>query len=43
MEAAVDIFYKKLLGDDRIAHFFSGISMERLKAKQACYSSRSTP
>ncbi|CAL8465084.1 g4619 [Coccomyxa elongata] len=34
VEAAVDIFYKKLLGDDRIAHFSNGISMERLKAKQ---------
>ncbi|BDA50683.1 probable group 1 truncated hemoglobin GlbN at C-terminar half [Coccomyxa sp. Obi] len=34
VQAAVDIFYKKVLGDVRVAHFFSGISMERLKAKQ---------
>ena len=32
--AAVDIFYRKVLGDDRIAHFFDGVDMERQAAKQ---------
>ncbi len=42
MQAAVDIFYKKLLADVRVAHFFNGISIERLKAKQACSSQHQT-
>lgn len=32
--AAVDIFYRKVLGDDHIAHFFDGVDMERQAAKQ---------
>lgn len=34
VEAAVDIFYRKVLGDDRISHFFDGVDMERQAAKQ---------
>jgi len=34
IEAAVDIFYRKVLSDDRIAHFFDGVDMERQAAKQ---------
>jgi len=42
VHAAVEIFYKKLLGDVRVGHFFSGISIERLKDKQARRCSPST-
>ena len=34
VEAAVDIFYRKVLADDRISHFFDGVDMERQAAKQ---------
>lgn len=34
VEAAVDIFYRKVLSDDRISHFFDGVDMERQAAKQ---------
>ncbi|BDA50682.1 probable UPF0187 protein sll1024 at N-terminal half [Coccomyxa sp. Obi] len=34
VQAAVDIYYRKLLSDDRVAQFFSGIPMEHFKAKQ---------
>ena len=34
IEAAVDIFYRKVLGDDRISRFFEGVDMERQAAKQ---------
>ncbi|CAL5222001.1 g4289 [Coccomyxa viridis] len=34
VEAAVDIFYKKLLADEQVSHFFNGISIARLKEKQ---------
>ncbi len=34
VEAAVDIFYRKVLTDDRISRFFEGIDMERQAAKQ---------
>lgn len=34
VEAAVDIFYRKVLGDDRISRFFEGVDMERQAAKQ---------
>jgi hemoglobin len=34
IEAAVDIFYRKVLSDERIAHFFDGVDMERQAAKQ---------
>ncbi|MBK7827699.1 group 1 truncated hemoglobin [Nannocystis sp.] len=34
LDAAVDIFYRKVLSDDRIARFFDGVDMERQAAKQ---------
>lgn len=34
IDAAVDIFYRKVLSDDRIARFFEGVDMERQAAKQ---------
>jgi hemoglobin len=34
LDAAVDIFYRKVLSDDRIAHYFEGVDMERQAAKQ---------
>ena len=34
VNAAVDIFYRKVLSDDRIAHFFDGVDMDRQIAKQ---------
>lgn len=32
--AAVEIFYRKMLMDDRVTHFFDDIDMERQAAKQ---------
>lgn len=32
MEAAVEVFYKKLLGDVRVARFFSGIPLSGSKS-----------
>lgn len=37
VEAAVDIFYRKVLTDDRIAHFFDDVDMERQAAKQKAF------
>lgn len=37
MDAAVDIFYRKVLSDDRIARFFEGVDMERQAAKQKAF------
>jgi len=34
VEAAVDIFYRKVLSDDRISRFFEDVDMERQAAKQ---------
>ena len=34
MAAAVELFYRKVLSDDRVAHFFDGVDMERQMAKQ---------
>ena len=34
MDAAVDLFYKKVLADDSINHFFTGINMQRQKRMQ---------
>ncbi len=34
MEAAVDQFYRKVLLDDRISHFFDDVDMDRQRAKQ---------
>lgn len=37
IDAAVDIFYRKVLGDDRISRFFEGVDMERQAAKQKAF------
>lgn len=34
MDAAVETFYRKVLSDERVAHFFDGVDMERQMAKQ---------
>jgi hemoglobin len=37
MEAAVDIFYRKVLADDRISRFFEDVDMDRQAAKQKAF------
>ncbi|MEO0794929.1 MAG: group 1 truncated hemoglobin [Verrucomicrobiota bacterium] len=34
IDAAVDIFYVKVLADDRIKHFFEGIDMDKMRDHQ---------
>ncbi len=37
VEAAVDIFYGKVLADERIKQFFDGVDMKRQRAKQKAF------
>ncbi|WP_455206506.1 group I truncated hemoglobin [Kaarinaea lacus] len=37
VNAAVDIFYRKVLADDRINQFFDGVDMEHQAAKQKAF------
>jgi hemoglobin len=37
VNAAVDVFYRKVLADDRINQFFEGVDMERQSAKQKAF------
>ena len=37
VEAAVDLFYRKVLTDNRIKHFFSGVDMDKQMAKQKAF------
>ncbi len=37
VNAAVDIFYRKVLADDRIAHFFDTVDMDAQHAKQKAF------
>ena len=37
VNTAVDIFYRKVLTDDRISHFFEDVDMERQAAKQKAF------
>lgn len=37
VNAAVDLFYRKVLADDRINKFFEGIDMDRQMAKQKAF------
>ena len=37
VDAAVDIFYRKVLNDDRINRFFEGVDMEKQAAKQKSF------
>ena len=37
VNAAVDIFYRKVLSDDRISHWFEGVDMDKQAAKQKAF------
>lgn len=37
MSAAVDLFYRRVLADERISHFFEDVDMERQAAKQKAF------
>lgn len=37
VDAAVDIFYRKVLMDDRINRFFEGVDMDKQAAKQKAF------
>ncbi len=37
MEAAVDSFYRKVLTDDRVSHFFDGVDMDVQRGKQKAF------
>ncbi len=37
VNAAVDIFYRKVLSDKRISHFFDSVDMDRQAAKQKAF------
>lgn len=37
MDAAVDLFYQKVLADDRINYFFDGIDMDRQRKMQKAF------
>lgn len=37
VNAAVDVFYRKVLADDRISHFFDTVDMEAQAAKQKAF------
>ena len=37
VNATVDIFYRKVLSDDRISHFFDDVDMDRQAAKQKAF------
>jgi len=37
VNAAVDIFYRKVLADDRISKFFEGVDMDKQSAKQKAF------
>jgi len=37
VDAAVDIFYRKVLADDRISNFFDDVDMDRQRAKQKAF------
>jgi hemoglobin len=37
VDKAVDIFYRKMLADDRVARFFDDVDMERQAAKQKAF------
>jgi hemoglobin len=40
VRAAVDHFYKRVLADPSLSHFFNGVSMPRLKAHQFAFLSQ---
>lgn len=43
VKAAVDLFYRKVLTDDRISEFFDGVDMDRQIAKQKGFLTMAAP
>ncbi len=37
VNAAVEVFYRKVLTDDRISHYFDTVDMDRQRAKQKAF------
>jgi len=37
VDAAVDLFYRKVLTDDRISHYFESVDMDGQRAKQKAF------
>jgi hemoglobin len=37
LDAAVDIFYRKMLGDERVSRFFDDVDIDRQAAKQKAF------
>lgn len=37
VDKAVDIFYRRMLGDERVARFFEGVDMDTQAAKQKAF------
>lgn len=37
VDAAVDLFYRKVLSDERVSHFFDNVDMDRQIAKQKAF------
>ena len=37
ISATVDLMYQKILADNRISHFFRGVNMDHLRAKQKAF------
>lgn len=37
VDAAVDVFYRKVLGDERISHHFEDVDMNRQRQKQKAF------
>jgi hemoglobin len=37
VNAAVDVFYRRVLSDERISHFFDTVDMDRQRAKQKAF------
>lgn len=37
VDLAVDVFYRKVLSDDRISHFFDTVDMDRQRVKQKAF------
>lgn len=37
VNAAVDIFYRKMLSDDRVSRFFEGVDMDKQAGKQKAF------
>jgi len=37
IDATVEVFYKKVLADKRVSHFFEGINMKKQRAKQKAF------